>query len=70
MQDDPQQQAEIKAEIAVFTEKLKKLRREVKLCEDIAIRSVQIREKVNAVREDEKTEKKEQRSHSDRQKGQ
>lgn len=70
VQDDPQQQAEIKAEIAVFTGKLKKLRREVNLCEDIAMRSVQIREKVNAVREDEKTEKKEQRSHSERQKGQ
>ena len=70
MQDDPQQQAEIKAEIAVFTGKLKKLRREVNLCEDIAMRSVESRQKVTAVREDEKTEKKEQRSHSERQKGQ
>lgn len=45
VQADPQQQEEIKDGIAGFTGKLKKLRREAKLCEDIAMRSAQIREK-------------------------
>lgn len=69
VQADPQQQEEIKDGIAGFTGKLKKLRREAKLCEDIAMRSAQIREKVEAVRKEEKIGKKEQRR-PDWQKGQ
>ena len=69
MQADPQQQEEIKDGIAGFTGKLKKLRREAKLCEDIAMRSAQIREQVEAVRKEEKIGKKEQRR-PDWQKGQ
>ena len=66
---DSQQQTEIKAEIAVLTGKLKELRREVKLCSDIAARSVRIKEKIKAVREDEKSQRKENRDRSSQQKG-
>lgn len=56
---DPQQQEEIKAEITDLTGKLKELRRDVRLCEDIFMRSTQIKEKMKAVHEDEKSTGKE-----------
>ena len=50
---------EVKREIALLTRELKQLREEVKLCEDIAIRSGIMTEKLKSVREDEKQTRKE-----------
>ncbi|MDD4509309.1 MAG: relaxase/mobilization nuclease domain-containing protein [Oscillospiraceae bacterium] len=58
MQDEAKQ-AEIKAQIAGLTGQLKTLRQEVKLCEDIAVRSGMMKEKTKTVREDEKSSRKE-----------
>ena len=49
-------QEQIKAEIAVLSGRIKELRREVRLCEDIAVRSLSIKEKIKAVREEARTE--------------
>ncbi len=49
----------VKAQIADISKELALLRREVRLCEDIAIRSGVIREKIKAVREDEQSQGKE-----------
>lgn len=49
---NPEQAAEIRERIAVFSKQLQSLRRQVHLCEDIAARSGTIREKLKAVRED------------------
>ena len=55
------------ASISLLTEKLKELRKEVKLCQDIAARSKVIEEKVNAVRaEEEKSKRKENRNYEQR----
>lgn len=62
---DPDKQEEIKAEIAPLSGRLKTLRREVKLCQDIMARSLAIREKLKAAREEQK---KKERAHSSRQK--
>ena len=58
MQDE-EKQAEIKAEISALSGQLKELRREVRLCEDIAVRSQAIRDKMKAAREEEKSQGKE-----------
>jgi relaxase/mobilisation nuclease domain len=58
MQDE-EKQAEIKAEISALSGQLKELRREVKLCEDIAVRSRVIQDKMKAAREGEKSQGKE-----------
>ena len=58
MQDE-EKQAEIKAEISALSGQLKELRREVRLCEDIAVRSQAIRDKMKAAREEEKSKGKE-----------
>lgn len=58
MQDE-EKQAEIKAEISALSGQLKELRREVKLCEDIAVRSRVIQDKMKAAREEEKSQGKE-----------
>ena len=51
--------SQAKASISLLGEKLKELRKEVKLCQDIAVRSKVIEEKVDAVRaEEEKTKRK------------
>ena len=56
-----------KASISLLTEKLKELRKEVKLCQDIAVRSKVIEEKVDAVRaEEEKSKRKENRNYEQR----
>lgn len=58
--DDPAQQEQIRTEIATLTAQIKELRREVKLCGDIALRSVSIKDKIRAAREEQqagKTEK-------------
>ena len=46
--DDPAQQEQIRTEIATLTAQIKELRREVKLCGDIALRSVSIKDKIRA----------------------
>jgi len=69
VQTDSQQQTAIRAEITALTEKLKTLRREIRLCADISARSRQIKEKIQTVREDEKPKDKEQRDRANRQKG-
>ena len=54
VQRDPDQQAALQRDIDVLTLELKKLRREVHLCDHIAERSVALQEKIKTVREDEK----------------
>ena len=49
----------VKAQIADISKELAALRREVRLCENIAIRSSVIREKTKAIREDEQSQGKE-----------
>ncbi len=59
--------SQAKANISLLGEKLKELRKEVKLCEDIAVRSKVIEEKVGAVRaEEEKSKRKENRNYEQR----
>ena len=49
---DPAQQEHIRAEISKLSVQIKELRREVKLCEDIALRSISIKDKIQAAREE------------------
>ena len=49
----------VKEQITVISKELSALRKEVRLCEDIAIRSGVIKEKIRAVREDEQSQGKE-----------
>ena len=49
---DPAQQEHIRAEISKLSVQIKELRREVKLCGDIALRSTSIKDKIQAVREE------------------
>ena len=59
--------SQAKASISLLSEKLKELRKEVKLCQDIAARSKVIEEKVDAVRaEEEKSKRKENRNYEQR----
>lgn len=51
--------AEVKAGIASVSKELSGLRQEVKLCDDIAVRSGVIKEKIKAVRKDAQLERKE-----------
>ena len=52
----PEQQEQIKAEIAALSGRIKELRREVRLCEDIAVRSLSIKEKIKTAREEARAE--------------
>lgn len=52
--------SEVKAQITALSRELATIRREVKLCDDIAIRSGVMKEKIKAVREDEQSQRKEQ----------
>ena len=67
MQDE-EKQAEIKAEISALSGQLKELWREVRLCEDIAVRSQKMRDKMKAAREEEKSQGKEQHDLPEQQK--
>ena len=49
---DPAQQEHIRAEISELSAQMKELHREVKLCEDIALRSISIKDKIQAAREE------------------
>ena len=51
--------ARVKEQITAISRELSALRKEVRLCEDIAIRSGVIKEKIRAVREDEQSQRKE-----------
>ena len=53
---DPEKQAEIRAEITVISRELSALRKELKLCDGIAVRSGVMLEKITAIREDERKE--------------
>ena len=54
--DSPEQQEQIKADIAVLSGRIKELRRDVRLCEDIAVRSLSLKEKIKAAREEARAE--------------
>ena len=56
---DEETAAALKAEIAALSMKIGELRREVKLCEDIEMRSSVMRDKIGRAQEDEKTQGKE-----------
>ena len=49
---DPARQEYIRAEISKLSAQIKELRREVKLCGDIALRSTSIKDKIQAAREE------------------
>ena len=55
--DDPGRQEQIQTEIAALTAQIKELRREVKLCGDIAQRSLTLKEKIRAAREEQQAGK-------------
>ena len=54
---------QIKAEIDSLSKELNQLRREVKLCSDIQVRSGIMQEHIKTVREDEQSQRKEQKEH-------
>ena len=63
VRDSPEQADAHRAQIRELSERLKALRREVHLCNDIAERSGAMAEKLKAVREDEKNQQKEEHEH-------
>ena len=63
VRDSPEQAEAHRAQIKELSERLKALRREVHLCDDIAERSGVMAEKLKAVREDEKNQQKEEQQH-------
>ena len=63
VKSDPEKTAEVKAQITALSKELAALRKEVVLCNSIAERSGVIQEKIKAVREDEKPERKEKTDH-------
>lgn len=65
VKSDIEKCAAISAEISSISKHLFQLRREVKLCDDIAIRSGVMREKIRAVRSDTQPDRKE-RTHDDK----
>lgn len=59
VKSNPVRLSEVKAEISSISKELAGLRREVRLCDDIAVRSGVMREKIKAVRKDEQSRGKE-----------
>lgn len=59
VREDSTQDAEVKGEIDALTARLKALRRQAHLCEDIAARAPVIEEKLKVIREDENQQRKE-----------
>jgi len=53
----------VKADISVLSKKIGTLRKEVKLCEDIEKRSVEMKEKIHRANEAEKSQRKEMTNH-------
>ncbi len=60
VKSDAERTSRVKEQIAALSKELTMIRREVKLCDDIAIRSGVMKEKLKAVREDEKSQRREQ----------
>ena len=54
MKSDEVGRAEVQEQIDSLTSEIKKLRQEVRLCEDIRVRSGVMKDKIKTVREDEK----------------
>lgn len=54
VKSDKSVRAEMKDKIDLLTSEIKELRREMRLCEDIAVRSGVIKEKIKTIRKDEK----------------
>lgn len=63
VKSDVAEATKVKSEIDSLSRELKQLRWEVKLCSDIAIRSGIMLEHIKAVREDEESQRKEQKEH-------
>ena len=63
VKSDVAEATKVKAEIDSLSRELKQLRWEVKLCSDIEIRSGIMQEHIKAVREDEESQRKEQKEH-------
>ena len=63
VKSDETESTKVKAEIDSLSRELKQLRWEVKLCSDIEIRSGIMQEHIKAVREDEESQRKEQKEH-------
>lgn len=61
VKSDPERLSEVKTQIETLSKELAALRREVRLCDDIAMRSKVMREKIKAVREDEQSKGKEKK---------
>lgn len=59
VKSNPVRLSEVKAEISSISKELAELRREVRLCDNIAVRSGVMREKIEAVRKDEQSREKE-----------
>ena len=54
VKSDEMGRAEVQEQIDSLTREIKKLRQEVRLCEDIRVRSGVMKDKIKTVREDEK----------------
>ena len=63
VKSDEAASAEVSAAIAMLSRELSQLRREVKLCSDIAVRSGILPERIQKVREDENHQRKEKTEH-------
>ena len=63
VRDSPEQADAHRAQIRELSERLRALRRELHLCDDIAERSGVMAEKLKVVREDEKNQQKEEQQH-------
>lgn len=55
VQSDPERKDRVKQEISTLTGQIKKLRKEIALCQDIALRSEKMRERLQAVQIEEKS---------------
>ena len=62
---DEGKRAEVKEKIDAFTGELSKLRKEVRLCDDIAKRSGIMLEKLRFIREEEKSKEKEEKKRNE-----
>ena len=63
VKSDEAASAEVSTVIATLSKELSQLRREVKLCSDIAVRSSILPERIQKVREDEQSQRKEKNEH-------
>ena len=66
VQSEPERKDRVKQEIAALTGQIKKLRKEVALCEDIARRSERMRENLRVQEEKENSSPKREEQHRSR----